>query len=54
MEHDAFISHASEDKKGFVRHLAKKLEKHQVLVWYDEFSLKPGNLLRNSGTSFSH
>ncbi|MEX1028877.1 MAG: toll/interleukin-1 receptor domain-containing protein, partial [Paenibacillaceae bacterium] len=43
-----FISHASEDKKGFVRPLAKKLKEAHVEVWYDEFSLMPGDSLRRS------
>ena len=48
MDFDVFISHASEDKDSFVRLLAQKLEEHQVLVWYDEFTLKPGSSLRRS------
>jgi hypothetical protein len=48
MLHDIFISHASEDKNDFVRRLAKALQKHRVDVWYDEFSLKPGDSLRGS------
>ncbi len=48
MLHDVFISHASEDKKGFVRPLAEALQEHRVEVWYDEFSLKPGDSLRRS------
>ena len=48
MDFDVFISRASEDKKDFVRQLAKKLEEFQVVVWYDEFTLKPGSSLRRS------
>jgi TIR domain len=48
MDFDVFISHASEDKDNFVRLLAQKLEAHQVSVWYDEFTLKPGSSLRRS------
>jgi len=43
-----FISHASEDKATFVRPLAHALKKRGVNVWYDEFSLKPGDSLRRS------
>ncbi|WP_290796511.1 toll/interleukin-1 receptor domain-containing protein [Flavihumibacter sp. UBA7668] len=42
---DVFISHASEDKDTIVRQLADTLEKLQVKVWYDEFSLKVGDSL---------
>lgn len=44
--YDAFISHASEDKEGFVRPLAKKLTALGFKVWYDEFELKVGDSLR--------
>jgi len=40
---DAFISHASEDKKSFVRPLAHALTALGASVWYDEFSLKLGD-----------
>lgn len=45
---DVFICHASEDKEGFVRPLAETLRKLGVSVWYDEFSLKPGDSLSKS------
>jgi hypothetical protein len=48
MKFDTFISHASEDKNSFVRELAKRLEEQRILVWYDEFTLKPGSSLRRS------
>lgn len=48
MQFDAFISHASEDKNSFVRELAKRLEEQRILIWYDEFTLKPGSSLRRS------
>ena len=38
-KHDIFISHASEDKDGFVRALAKELLEKRYRIWYDEFSL---------------
>ena len=47
-EYDFFISHASEDKDGFVRGLAEALRARNVRVWYDEFTLKVGDSLRRS------
>ncbi len=44
--HDVFISHASEDKDAFVRPLAEALREEGLSVWYDEFSLKIGDSLR--------
>ena len=46
--YDAFISHASEDKAGFVRPLANALGKMGFRVWYDEFELRIGDSLRQS------
>lgn len=48
MLYDVFISHASEDKDTFVRELANKLSAEHVKIWYDEFSLRPGNSIRRS------
>ena len=48
MLYDAFICHASEDKNIFVRPLAEKLRESHLEVWYDEFSLKVGDSLRES------
>ena len=48
MQHDIFISHASEDKESFVAPLAKLLYDLGVKVWYDEFSLKLGDSLSRS------
>ncbi len=48
MSNQCFISHASEDKEIFVRPLAHALKKLGINVWYDEFSLKPGDSLRRS------
>jgi hypothetical protein len=45
---DAFISHASEDKDRFVRPLAHALSNLGARIWYDEFSLKPGDSLSRS------
>ena len=44
--YDFFICHASEDKDGFVRQLAKALETRGARVWYDEFTLNVGDSLR--------
>ncbi|HEU0165833.1 MAG TPA: toll/interleukin-1 receptor domain-containing protein [Thermomicrobiales bacterium] len=45
---ELFISHASEDKPTLVRPLAEKLRQWGVKVWYDEFSLTPGDSLSRS------
>ena len=45
---DVFISHASEDKADIARPLADALQTRGVSVWYDEFSLKLGDSLRQS------
>lgn len=47
-QYDVFISHASEDKDGFVRPLAEELLKRGVRVWYDEMSLRWGDSLRKN------
>lgn len=44
--HDVFISHASEDKDEIVRPLADALIKEGLNVWYDEFTLRIGDSLR--------
>jgi hypothetical protein len=44
----AFISHDSRDKEPFVRELANQLAAMACPVWYDEFSLIPGQSLRVS------
>jgi hypothetical protein len=46
--YDVFISHASEDKAGFVRSFANALGKMGFKVWYDEFELRVGDSLRQS------
>lgn len=45
-KYDAFICHASEDKVDFVTPLANELIRESVKVWYDKFSLKLGDSLR--------
>jgi len=47
-EWDVFISHASEDKNGFVRPLAQALGQLGVRIWYDEFTLDVGDSLSRS------
>ena len=44
--YDVFISHASEDKDSIVGSLAEALEDHGLSVWYDEFTLRIGDSLR--------
>jgi len=44
--YDVFISHASEDKESIVRPLANALVSEGLKVWYDEFSLRIGDSLR--------
>jgi hypothetical protein len=46
--HDAFISHASEDKDELVRPLAEKLITAGFSVWYDDYELTVGDSLRRS------
>ncbi len=45
---DAFISHAWEDKEDFVRDLAHALQSERIEIWYDDFSLRAGDSLRQS------
>lgn len=48
MLYDVFICHASEDKDDFVRPLAQALRERHIEVWYDEFSLRVGDSLRQA------
>jgi hypothetical protein len=43
---DFFISHASEDKAEVARPLAESLHAHGYEVWYDEYTLKLGESIR--------
>lgn len=43
-----FVSHDSRDKDSFVRPLADKMRSIFCPVWYDEYSMKPGDSLRES------
>jgi hypothetical protein len=47
-EWDVFISHASEDKEAIAHPLAEALSAKGLRVWYDDFSLKLGDSLRQS------
>lgn len=47
-DYDLFISHASEDKAGFVRDLVAELERRGVRVWFDEAELDVGDSLVES------
>ena len=47
-EWDVFISHASEDKEAIARPLAEALQTEGLRVWYDDFSLRLGDSLRQS------
>jgi hypothetical protein len=44
----AFISHDSRDKEAVARAIAVNLQRMLCPVWYDEFSLKVGDSLRES------
>lgn len=43
---DVFISHASEDKDSVVRDLVNALTAQGLRVWYDDFTLRIGDSLR--------
>lgn len=45
---DVFISHATEDKEKVARPLAEALRNNGLEVWFDEYSLKIGDNLRES------
>ncbi|WP_420212586.1 toll/interleukin-1 receptor domain-containing protein [Burkholderia aenigmatica] len=44
----AFVSHDSRDKESIARPIALNLQRKMCPVWYDEFSLKLGENLRQS------
>ena len=44
----AFISHDSRDKENIARVLSNGLSSRLCTVWYDEYSLKIGDSLRES------
>ena len=39
-EYDVFISHASEDKKGFADNLQKELDSRGMKVWYNTMNIQ--------------
>jgi len=47
-EWDVFVSHASEDKEAIATPLAEALRANDLRVWYDDFSLRLGDSLRES------
>lgn len=47
-EYDVFVSHASEDKKDFVKPLVDRLGSLGLRVWYDDLSLELGDSLREN------
>lgn len=54
--YDVFVSHASEDKEGFVDELVKELQNQNLNVWYDKNELAIGDDLRQNiirGIEFS-
>jgi len=48
MDHDVFISHASDDKESLVDPLVDYLSSLGLDVWYDKISLEPGESLSRS------
>jgi hypothetical protein len=48
VRYDAFICHASEDKRQVVKPLARQLSRIGSDVWYDEFEMRVGDSLRRS------
>ena len=46
--HDVFICHASEDKDEVARPLAQALASLGLLVWFDEFSIRLGDSMREA------
>ena len=45
-KYDVFLSHSSNDKQ-VVRHLAEKLRADGLHIWFDEWEVKPGDLIMN-------
>lgn len=45
---DVFISHATEDKASFAQPLAEALRLHGLQVWFDSFTLRVGDSLRQA------
>ena len=47
-KYDAFVIHASEDKKEFVRPLVYRLRLMGFKIWFDEFEMKVGDSIRQT------
>lgn len=47
IKYDVFISHATEDKEGFVEELVIELQRLDIKVWYDKICIKWGESLRS-------
>ncbi|WEK34679.1 MAG: toll/interleukin-1 receptor domain-containing protein [Candidatus Pseudobacter hemicellulosilyticus] len=47
-QYDVFVSHASEDKAGFVRPFVEALVEKGLSIWYDESTLQIGDSLRRA------
>ena len=45
-EYDVFISHAWEDKEGFVNEFVEELKKLNIKVWYDQERISWGSSMR--------
>ena len=45
-QYDAFISHAWEDKEGFVDELVDEMRKEGIVVWYDTTQMAWGDTMR--------
>lgn len=45
-DYDLFLSHASEDKDAVARPLAQALRDRGISVWFDEFTMRIGDSLR--------
>lgn len=45
-QYDAFISHAWEDKEGFVDELVDEMRKEGIVVWYDTTQMAWGDSMR--------
>ncbi len=46
IQYDVFISHASEDKETFVKPFVDELKKLDIVVWYDNDTIKWGDSIR--------
>ena len=45
-KYDAFLAHANEDKETIANKLFKALTKKGLMIWYDDFCIKPGDSIR--------